>query len=62
MEKMCSDEGTLCYKSPEIFNGKYDMTTDVWSLGVMLYIMIVGYPPFTGDEDVIVENVKAGEF
>ena len=59
---MTTNTGTLCYKSPEIFNGEYDLTTDVWSLGVLLYIMMVGYPPFTGDEDAIIQKVLAGDF
>ena len=54
--------GTLYYMSPNVLNGEYDMATDVWSLGVILYIMLVGYPPFQGNDEEIIEGVMSGEF
>lgn len=39
--------GTFEYMSPEIINDKfYDYSTDIWSLGVLLYEMTHGYSPF----------------
>jgi calcium-dependent protein kinase len=40
--------GSPYYVAPEIFTEKYNIKVDIWALGVMLYIMIVGKYPFTG--------------
>ena len=46
-----STVGTPDYIAPEIFQGKgYNETVDCWSIGIILYEMVVGYPPFFSDE------------
>ena len=49
-----SQVGTPDYIAPEVF-GKdgYTETVDWWSLGVILFEMLVGYPPFFSEEPSI---------
>ena len=49
-----STVGTPDYIAPEVFGQKgYDETVDWWSVGVILFEMMVGYPPFFSDDPSI---------
>jgi len=39
--------GTPDFMAPEVINGsEYDEKCDMWSIGVMVYVMLSGYSPF----------------
>ena len=52
-KKIRDSYGSLCYACPEIIQGDYynPELADVWSLGVVLYVMVCGYLPFSEDDD-----------
>jgi len=58
--------GTPGYVSPEILNEQnkgYGKECDYWSIGVVLYILLCGFPPFYDDDNfVLFEKIKRGEY
>lgn len=55
--------GTPYYISPEALKGKYTTKCDIWALGVIMYIMLSGYPPFYEKKiSKILKKIKLGVF
>ena len=41
-------ESAPYYMAPEVVKGNYKDKSDIWSLGVLLYLLVSGYLPFQG--------------
>ena len=62
-EVMNAPNGTPYYIAPEVLKGSYTTQCDNWSMGVVLFIMLSGKPPFGGKTNKeIIDNVLKGTY
>ena len=63
MKRNLSCAGTTYYLAPEYYAGEITHKTDVWSVGVILYMLLTGCPPFNGLSDAdIIKKVRSKKF
>ena len=48
MHNLRTRVGTPYYMAPEVINGQYGPQCDIWSVGVILYLLFSGFYPFNG--------------
>jgi calcium-dependent protein kinase len=62
-DKLTLGVGTPYYIAPEVLEKDYSNKCDVWSCGVIMYMLLSGSPPFDGPDDAAILNkVKRGKF
>jgi len=59
---MMASCGSVAYVSPDVLKGNgYTSKCDLWSLGVIVFMLLVGYPPFHGSEQEMRSCILAGK-
>ena len=53
--------GSAYYIAPEVLSNSYGMEADMWSVGIILYIMLCGVPPFWAEEEEEIFAAIRGE-
>jgi calcium-dependent protein kinase len=61
-ERLQASCGSIQYVAPEVLRGNYGSQCDMWSLGVIVYMILSGGPPFDGYEDEVLENIRIGNY
>lgn len=60
-KKLNKKVGNPYYIAPEVLKRKYNEKCDLWSCGIIMYILLTGKPPFSGSTDKeVLEKVQSG--
>ncbi|CAJ1397179.1 unnamed protein product [Effrenium voratum] len=60
---LSSKVGTVLYCSPQVLGGVYDRSADLWSCGVIMYMLLGEDPPFPGKNDAeVAQRVRKGNY
>jgi calcium-dependent protein kinase len=55
--------GSIYYIAPEVLEKKYNSKCDLWSCGVIMYILLTGVPPFAGNDNrTIIDKILIGRY
>jgi len=60
-DHMSSIVGTAYYIAPEVLEGNYTKECDIWSMGVILFMMLSGRCPFGGETDKEIQEAVLGQ-
>eukprot|EP00930_Biecheleria_cincta_P004686 TRINITY_DN105605_c0_g1_i1.p1 TRINITY_DN105605_c0_g1~~TRINITY_DN105605_c0_g1_i1.p1 ORF type:complete len:668 (+),score=126.67 TRINITY_DN105605_c0_g1_i1:232-2004(+) len=58
--KMSQACGSLHYVAPEVLEKAYTNKADLWSCGVIAYMLLTGTPPFFGSDNEVLAKIRAG--
>mmetsp|Transcript_90804 Transcript_90804/g.256450 ORF Transcript_90804/g.256450 Transcript_90804/m.256450 type:complete len:553 (+) Transcript_90804:58-1716(+) len=58
MEQAC---GSVHYVAPEVLAHAYTEKADMWSLGIIVYMLLTGSPPFHGSDDEVLRKIRSGK-
>lgn len=54
--------GTLLYVAPEVLHQRCTAQSDLWSLGVIAYVLLSGHRPFRGSDVQVMAKIKRGSY
>jgi len=59
--KMSQACGSIHYVAPEVLEHAYTEQADLWSLGVIAFMLLMGAPPFSGSDDEVLRKIRKAE-